>query len=201
MTGKDCQEDRSIGLPPGMKLMSEKAENLDLTAKQKTRLLSLGLSSEASEANTDSEEKRADLLYDILVRTLPVDGYIVDSLPPILRSLSGRLRSVAGEPLADLLQNPRTDISVIEKIKNYAKDYPEGSGTSGKSKAERDIFLTIYFAAIASAFLFHNKKITQHSYEGLKRSFSSYAQKSWVLDELRIHFKRAHEYCQKTQEG
>ena len=179
--------------------MSEKPENLDLTSQQRTRLLSLGLSSEASEVNIDSEEK-ADMLYDILVRTLPVDGSTVASLPPVLRSLSGKLRSVAGEPLGDLLQNPGTDISVIEKIKDYTKDYGAGLGTSSKSKAEKDIFLAIYFAAIASAFLFHNKKITQHSYEDLKRFFSYYAEKSWVLDELRIHFKKAHEYCRKRQE-
>jgi len=179
--------------------MGEKPENLDLTAKQKTQLLSLGLSSEASETKIDSEEKKANLLYDILVRTLPVDGSTVASLPPVLRNLSWKLSSLAGEPLGDLLQNPGTNISVIEKIKNYAKDYNEESEISGKSKAEKDIFLAIYFAAIASASLFHNKKITQHSYEDLRRFFSYYAEESWVLEELRSLFKRAHDYCRQTE--
>lgn len=180
--------------------MDEESENLDLTEQQRTRLLRLGLSCEAFEADVDSEEEKADLLYEALIRTLPVDGTTVASLPPVLRSMSGKLHSVAGEPLGDLLQNPGTDLSVIERIKNYAKDYNEESGISDKSKAEKDIFLAIYFAAIASAFLFHNKKITQHSYEDLRRFFSYYAEESWVLDELRIHFKKAHEYCQRYQE-
>ena len=180
--------------------MHKEPENLDLTEQQRTRLFRLGLSCEATEVDTDSEEEKADLLYDILIRPLPVDGTTVASLPPVLRSLSGKLHSVAGEPLVDLLQNPGTDISVIERIKNYAKDYAEQSEASGRSKAEKDIFLAIYFAAIASAFLFHHKKITQHSYENLRRFFSSYAEKNWVLDELRDHFKKAHEYCQRYQE-
>jgi len=180
--------------------MHNEPENQDLTSQQRTRLLKLGLSCEASEANTDSEEEKADLLYDILINALPVDGTTVASLPPVLRSLSGKLYSVAGEPLGDLLQNPETDISVIERIKNYAKDCAEQLETAGKSKAEKDIFLAIYFTAIASALLFCHKKITQHSYENLRRFFSSYAEKTWVLDELRIHFEKALQYCQKRQE-
>jgi hypothetical protein len=178
-----------------MKLMNKESENIDLTAKQRTRLLSLGLSSEVFEGSTDLEEKKADLLYDILTRTLPVDGYIIDSLPPVLRGVSDKLHSVAGELLGDLLQNPKTDISVIEKIKDYAKE----SGTYNKSKAETDAFLAIYYAAIASALLFHNKRITQHSYKDLKQFFFSFTKKSWVLEELKILFKRAEEYCQKTE--
>jgi hypothetical protein len=180
--------------------MCKEPENQDLTSQQRARLLKLGLFCDAPEACTDSEEEKADLLYDALVGTLPVEGTTVASLPPALRSLSGKLYSVAGEPLVELLQNPSTDIPVLEKIKKYAKDCAEPSGTSGKSKAERDVFLAIYFAAIASAFLFHNKKITQHSYKNLRRFFLSYTEKSWVLDELRSHFKKAHEYCQNHQD-
>ena len=180
--------------------MCKEPENQDLTSQQRTRLLKLGLLCDASEAYTDSEEEKADLLYDTLVGTLPVDGTTVASLPPALRSLSGRLHSVAGEPLVELLQNPSTDIPVLEKIKKHAKDCAEQSGTSSKSGAEKDVFLAIYFAAIASALLFHNKKITQHSYKNLRRFFSFYADKNWVLDELRSHFKKAHEYCQNRQD-
>ena len=175
--------------------MEKEQENLDLTAKQKTRLLSLGRSSKAFETSVDLEEKKADLLYDILTRTLPVDQSIVDSLPPALRSLSGKLRSVAGEPLRELLKNPKTDISVIKKIKFYAKE----SGASSKSKAESDIFLAIYYAAIASALLFHNKKITQHLHEDLEMFFLSFTKKSWVPEDLKILFNKAYEHCQKTE--
>jgi hypothetical protein len=175
--------------------MNKEPENIDLSPEQRKRLLSLGLSSKVSEAMTDSEEEKSDLLYDILTRTLPIDEMIVDSLPCVLRSLSRKLRSVAGEPLADLLQDPKTDISVVEEIKVYAKE----SGKSSKSKGESDVFLAVYYAAIASALLFHNKKITQHSFEDLEQFFSSLAKKSWVLQELKILFKRAHEYCQKMK--
>ena len=175
--------------------MDKEPENLDLTSNQKTRLLSLGRSSKASETSVDLKEKKADLLYDILTRTLPVDQSIVDSLPPVLRGLTSKLSSVAGEPLGKLLKNPKTHISVIKKIKFYAKE----SGASSKSKAESDIFLAIYYAAIASALLFHNKTITQHLHEDLEQFFLSFTKKSWIPEDLKILFKKANEHCQKTE--
>jgi hypothetical protein len=181
--------------------MKQKSDNIDLSAKQKTLLLSLGLSSEAPDNSVELEEKKSDLLYDMLNRTLPVEESIIDSLPPVLKSLSGKLHSVAGEPLGDLLQNPRTDILVIEKIKNYTKNYAKELVTSGKTRPERDIFLTIYFAAIASALVFHNKKITQHSYKDLKRFFSSFTKKNWILEEIRNLFKKAEEHCQMSEKN
>jgi len=170
--------------------MDRESKDIELTGEQKTRLLSLGLDSEPAE---DEEEKKADLLYDVLSRPLPVDTSVVNSLPTALRGFCKRLSSVAGEPLGDLIQNPERGISVIEVIKEYAKQ----SGTSAKSEIESDIFLVIYYGAIANALLFHNQKITEHSYKDLEQFFCSFTQKDWVLDELTELFKKAQEYCRE----
>lgn len=173
--------------------MEEESKNIELTGEQKTRLLSLGLESEPNEDGTDIDEKKADLLYEVLSHPMPVDNSIVSSLPVALRGLCKRLSSVAGEPLGDLLQNPERGISVIKEIKEYAKQ----SGASAKSEIESDIFLVIYYGTIANALLFHNQKITQHSYKDLEQFFCSFTQKGWVLDELTELFKKAQEYCQE----
>ena len=175
--------------------MDKEAKDIELTGEQKTRLLSLGLDSELAEADTDIDEKKADMLYDVLSHPIPVDTSVINSLPPSLKGLCRRLRAVAGEPLGDLLQNPERGISVIKEIKEYAKR----SGNSATSEIESDIFLVIYYGAIANALLFHNQKITQHSYKDLEQFFCSLTKKNWVLDELIYLFKKAHEHCQKTE--
>lgn len=91
------------------------------------------------------------------------------------------------------MKNPERGISVIKEIKDYAKQ----SGASAKSEIESDIFLVIYYGTIANALLFHDQKITQHSYKDLEQFFCSFAKKDWILDELTELFKKAQEYCQE----
>ena len=138
------------------RLMDKESKDIELTREQKTRLLSLGLDSEPPEDDTDMEEKKADLLYEVLSHPMPVNTSVANSLPTALRGLCKRLHSIAGEPLGGLLQNPERGISIIKEVKEYAKQ----SGTSAKSEIESDIFLVIYYGTIANALLFHNQKIT-----------------------------------------
>jgi len=90
-----------------------------------------------------------------------------------------------------LVQNPQTDISAIQRIKNFAKE----SGAAATSKVEGDVLLVLYYAAIASALLLHGMKITKHSWADLAQFFRSLAKKEWVLPELKAFFLKAHEHC------
>ena len=171
--------------------MDDALNEVELTAKQNERLLGLAMSAEASEAGGDSGEKKADALYDILENPLPVDKLILDSLPVVMRGLCRKLRSVAGEAMGELLRNPQTDISTIRGIKEYAKQ----SGTQARCETEGDAFLAIYYSAIASALVFHDEKITEHSYEDLEQFFSSFAERAWIPEELTGLFTKAGKYC------
>jgi len=171
--------------------MDSKSQDFDLTRDQKSRLLRLGSSSRPQEWSPEGEQQKVDMLYDVISNSLPIDPSLVNSLPIVIRGLSSRLHSLAGQPIGDLLQDPTTNITTIERIKQYTKE----SGTSADSEDKREIFLTIYYAAIASALLFHNEKITQHSYEDLEQFFSSLSKKDWILNELVSLYTRAREYC------
>lgn len=173
--------------------MDDELQDFGLNQDQKSRLLSLGLDSRPHKLDTDENEQKADMLYDVLSRTLPLDPSVVNSLPPVVKGLSSRLHSLAGQPIGELLQNPATDISTIRKIKQYAKD----SGTSSNSETENDVFLVIYYAAIASAVVFNHKKITQHSYKDLEQYFSSFTQKNWILEEIKSLFHGAQKHCRR----
>lgn len=176
--------------------MDNESQKLDLSRHQKSRLLSLGLGSKPSKLSTDKVEQKADMLYDVLTRTLPVDPSVVNSLPDVVRGLSSGLQSLAGLPIGDLLKDHTTDIGTIRKIKQYAKE----SGTSSDFEDESDVFLVVYYAAIASALVFHNERITKHSNKDLEQFFSSFTNKDWMLDELIELFRKGQKYCQYNQQ-
>ena len=173
--------------------MDNESQEFNLSRHQKSRLLSLGLGSKPRELSTDKVEQKADMLYDVLTRTLPVDPSVVDSLPSVVKGMSSRLHSLAGRPIGDLLKDPTTDIATIKKIKQYAKE----SGTSADSKDKGGIFLAVYYAAIASALLFHGKKITRHPYEDLQEFFLSFSREMWVLEEIKDLFQKAQMHCER----
>ena len=173
--------------------MDKESQEFDLSRHQKSRLLSLGIDSKSQELCTDKVERKADMLYDVLTRTLPVDPVVVESLPPVVKGLSSRLNSLAGKPIGELLQDPTTDITPIRKIKQYAKE----SGTSTDSEDEKDVFLAVYYAAIASALVFHNQRITKHSNKDLEGFFDSFTNKDWILEEIKGLFHGAQTYCRR----
>ena len=173
--------------------MDDQSQDIDLNQEQKSRLLSLGLGSGPQKSRIDEDGQKMDMLYDVLTRTLPVDLSVVNSLPVAVRGLSSGLKSLAGQPIGDLLQEPKADITTIRRIKQYAKD----SGISVDSEGKTDVLLVVYYAAIANALVYHKKKITQHSYQDLEQFFLSFREKDWVLEELKDLFKKAQEYCQK----
>ncbi|MHC4566681.1 MAG: hypothetical protein ACYTE3_13095 [Planctomycetota bacterium] len=166
--------------------MTEEPEEIKLSTEQKTELLHIGL-----EAAAGGTQDKADLLYDILSNPLPLDASAVNMLPAPLRGLSRRVRSVAGAPIVELLKSPDTSMSTIETIKEYAKR----SGKSAGSEYLTEVFLSIYYAAIACGLMFHGRKITEHSWDHLVEAFRSLAEKDWVQEELVNLLKRAQEYC------
>jgi len=175
--------------------MDKASEKVELTAKQNERLLRLAVSSQASEAGNDPVEDKANMLFDILVSPLPVDKLVLDSLPAVVQGLCRKLRSVAGQTIGNLLQDPQTDIAAIRGIKEYTKQ----SGTCSRSDAEGDAFLAIYYGSIASALVFHNEKISQHSYEDLEHFFRTFAGNTWVPEELTGLFEKAAKYCRSKK--
>lgn len=174
--------------------MNNEPQDFDLTESQKSRLFGLGLGSSPRDESTNTNDQKTDLLYDILNSRLPVTPSVVDSLPRVVKDLCPSLNSVAGGTIGGLLHNPRTEISTLKRIKLYAKE----SGTSAESEAQTDAYMVVYYAAIASALLFHDKKITRHAHEDLKEFFMSYSQEVWVLEEIKGLFREAHIHCERN---
>jgi hypothetical protein len=177
--------------------MAKDTDSLDLTDRQKTRLLHLALGpSDAAKPRNEDEEK-GDLLHDILRCSLPLrDGPHEGSRADATASSQG-LRSVVGPPIGELLQDPKTSVAVLKEIKRYAK----ARGTQAASEREKDVFLAIYFAAIAGALVYHGEHISEHKGTDLARFFGYCVSAEWTPGGLRELFERAMRGAQERKES
>jgi len=137
------------------------------------------------------------LLRDWLSTTLPLNRAAVRLWPKIVSHLCEQLLPFAGDSFDRLLEDPKTDISALKQIKDFGKKLVEGA----QSEVEHDAAAAIYYAAIASALVFHGRRITTLSYEDLTNSFSALLESSWLTPNLVRLFKKAHKFCQRTAKG
>ncbi len=160
---------------------------MELNNRQKTRLLSLGLDSDHPAATPDENEQRGDLLCDVLRGSLPAQNAESGDSSSIPGMGRPAFRTIVGASLQELLRNPTTDVGILRRIKDYAK----ALGTTAGSEVEKDVFLAIYFAAIAAALAHHAERITEHADADMAMFFSYYASGEWIPANLRALFQNA----------
>lgn len=160
--------------------MTEESRHLHLNDGQKSRLLGFALAADQPAAPPDENEQRGDLLCDLLRCPLPAHGVPCNADVPPASITHGGLRSVFGPSIRELLQDSKTDLAVLQRVKDYAKTLGRDAG----SDVEKDVFLAIYFAAIAAAMVFHNERITEHTDQDLTQFLDSFAHAAWMPRDL-----------------
>ena len=166
-----------------------------LNARQKRRLLKLGLIKQTERTSRRPRQDSVNILLDLLGTKLPLEPALAEALPVLLRALSEELAVLSGPTLGDYLTNPRTSPIVLRQVKNYAK--ARGAGTS--NELEGQAVHAIYHAAIAAALVFHGIKISGHSYQTLADTFAVMGRKSWIPLSLRKLFRKAREICDRRE--
>jgi len=153
-------------------------------------LLRSGVGQEPGEEGPHANEVAKEVLAAWLAEPLPA------SLGAHLTA-SAEERKVAGAgraaSLGKLLLVRGSNLAVVKAMKQYAKTQA-GRLESGPEHAAA---IAVYYAAIASALIFHGQRITQHSFASLQESFDMLASKSWVPAELSRHFAEAAAVCAK----
>ncbi len=148
-------------------------------------------------------QKTVALLKDVFERntqTQPFDFFFLDDRFNQLykkEQRSGRsvVDSLVGKAIGKTLQDPEGDVTILRKVKDHGKKLSDNA----EAKAEYHVANTIYYAAIASALVFHNKRITKFSYKDLRKYFRHLDKEKWIPEALRALFSRAAEYCQMRQ--
>ena len=99
---------------------------------------------------------------------------------------------LVGRPLGGLLLSPETKLEHLMAIKEHAKKMMTTAETDAKYEARA----VIYYSAIASALVFHNRKITTHSNQDLEDSFLALVERDWIQADLSQLLKKGQEICQ-----
>lgn len=171
--------------------MDKEPTAFSLNPEQMAHLLSVGSDTDEVTGGTALEEKKSELLHDLLEQSLPLDSSAAKMLPDALGELRNTIGALTGEPIGRLLQNPRTDVSVIRKIKDYGKKL----SMSADSEIDLETANTIYYAAIGICQVNHDLRITKFSYKDLEHSFNLLGKRSWIPKYLRDIFKKASQHC------
>ena len=176
--------------------MKKKSRTFGLAPEKLAELLRIGSDSGDRADAANLEQEKAEVLHERLADVLPLEQAVLEALPAMLKHLYRELLPLAGESLGNMLQDSHTDISVVRKIKDYGKK----TTAAASSEAQHDSGVAIYYAAIASALVFHDQKITQYSWQELEHSLCQLSKKPWITPELCGLLARAAEICKKKQQ-
>jgi hypothetical protein len=179
-------------MPRGEALLKKKT-TYGLSPRQLIRLLAIGRKGGDAPIGASVSKTPAEILGGILSSTLPLDPDSPNSLPVVLDWTGRKVLSASGRKIGDLLAEPKTDLEVLRGLKEYGKTL--ASGTSAKAKQAAST--AIYYAAIASALVFHNRRITQLSKEKLRAAYSKLQEKASDFPEIQNLFRKALALCEQ----
>ena len=175
---KDMKEETTYGLSPD----------------RLARLLALGLQGSENEEESPEDQSSGEALQAMLDRGLSVDPATPDSLAAVLKRPPDEV-AAGTQTMGDSLLGSETDLEIIKTLKDHGKELVR----SVDSEAKKAAATAVYYAAIGSALVFHDQKITQHSREKLAEAFADLEQKDWIPSELRDLFGKAKAACQERK--
>jgi len=135
----------------------------------------------------------AELLRARFNGPLPPETGATDTLPAILADLCKKLRPLGGKPLKDVLLDSQSGLGLLRNIKRYGKKL------ANRAEPEHSVGIAVYYAAISSALLFHDDKITRHSYRYLADSLDV-LETEWMPSDLAAHISEARRLCRGRAE-
>ncbi|MFC1604646.1 hypothetical protein ACFL5F_06425 [Planctomycetota bacterium] len=145
----------------------------------------------------NQNQMKAELLRDKLAQKIPLDHVVAQILPKALAQVCKDIQPFTGNSYGVLLNDPLTDITILTKIKDNNKKLAQHIS----SETEYDVITVIYYAAIASALIYHDQRITSFSYDHLNDKYTSLLENTWLTSDLREVFQKALNLCvQKNEE-
>ncbi len=122
--------------------------------------------------------------------TSPIARTAAESLREMLVRASGA-GSQTGATVEAMLFDRGTPVAALRALKDDSKALAGARGL----EADRAAATAVYYAAIASALVFHHHKITAHAYAHLHEGLSTLGSKAWVPDAMKDLFAKAREIC------
>lgn len=136
-------------------------------------------------------DPRSEFFEDQISASLPEDFFRQSNLPghlSVLCDISGISKS---ETFKSVIKNNNVELGLLVKIKDYFK----ALSVKTADQMEHQIYISIYFAAIASALLHHHERISSYSYEELAASYERLLKENWLPEYILKLYREAHSYC------
>ena len=162
-----------------------------LGAEKLVRLLDIGSDVKNKPAEFDGDQDKAEQLFDLLSQNAMLSGVGCRKPQTSLVSIKQQVLSVCEESIGALILAPETDVHILRKIKSQFKILAASSTSEAKSSAA----MVVYFAAIASALVFHSVRISRLRDEELKEYFVGLLRNGWLTAELHDLFRKTCEVC------
>jgi hypothetical protein len=173
--------------------MHDESSTFGLNRDKLSHLWRIGKDIPQQEEDFDEEQRKSELLQTQLSESLPLEAGIQHLLPDILTAVCRKFKPFIGCSTKDLLLNPETDLLIVKTIKDLHKKRAE----SAVSRFQQDVATVVYYAAISSALVYHNIKITKFSYKVLRATLSELNQNKWLTKDLNVLFGTAQDFCSK----
>jgi hypothetical protein len=157
------------------------------------RLWNIGDKTEQDKNEENQDQKKAELLRDSLARKISAGHIVAQILPRAFAEVCKNIQPFTGNSYGVLLNDPQTDITILKKIKDNNKKLAQHK----ISDAEYGVITVIYYAAIASALVYHDQRITSFSYDHLNDKYTSLLHNTWLTPDLRNLFQKALNLCRQ----
>ena len=157
------------------------------------RLLRTGEDAKLPEDPAARDELTAEILQEYLAEPFPSDIAAAQTSP---LSLTGATRDPVGlqvRPLGEVILDRDTSVADCRRVKDYGKRLANKEKSDPNRAPEYNGALAVYYAAIAAALVFHDKKISNYSLDDLGKTFRKLTRLPWVTPELRELFAKAAE--------
>lgn len=176
--------------------MSEKKRStFGLRLSQLADLFAIAVKNQALTEFNCTDEHFDKKLHKQLIEVIAGNSFLFPAASEIAENEQDVMTSLTGQSLREILFNPQSSVEQLHVVKEAGKRLT----TTCTSEVERAIVTTIYHAAIACSLVYHNKKISQHSYDKLDESFTLLIEKKWMTHELVQLFSQARHVCQNKR--
>lgn len=175
---------------------NDRESTFGLDSDKLAQLLQIGSEIQETETALDLNQQKSLCLKERLEQTLPLDQSFAKTIPPFVARLCERNGLLAGESIRGLLNNPDTPVSLVEKLKDYAKGLTE----TAKTEPDADTAIVLYYAAIAHAMIYSKARISRFSYPSLIESFTSLTEKDWIEPMCQDLFTKAVQECKQQNQ-
>ena len=162
-----------------------------LAADKLAQLWDMGSNENQGTTEESQGQGKAELLRDRLAQKFPLDQIIAQILPKTLAQVCDKIQPFSGNSYAILINDPGTDVSILKRIKDNTKKQAQHAD----GDAAYDVSAAIYYAAIASALVYHGKRITSFSYDHLLGKYVTLVEHPWLTPEFRNLFQEAVRIC------